>query len=99
MKTLSSDIWDISKKLDYPSFVLDVLHLYSTMLEFANDEYRDCMNEDEKISLMNIPLEIFFLNFQQIDVFIEALELELQNSFLFKTLFNDICLPFIEILI
>jgi len=99
IKKLSFDIWDISKKLDYPSFVLDVIYLYSLMLEFANDEYRDCMNEEEKISLMNVPLEIFFFNSQQIEIFINALELELKRSLSLKLLINDICLPFIEILI
>ena len=80
-KDLSQKIFEISKELKYPSFVLYIINHYSSMLKTYGDYNLEMIpNEKDRLELMNVDFNKFILTEEQLKIFIEALQLELINA-------------------
>jgi hypothetical protein len=80
-KILRSNIINLSKEINYSSLVLDVIKDYSTMLTTFGDPELDLIpNFKDQLALMNVELNYFISTKEELEILIEALELELKNS-------------------
>jgi len=80
-KDLSKKILEISNLLNYPAFVLEIIEYYSTMLITPYDENLYLIpNKEDRFALMNVNLDYFISTEQQLEIFIEALELNLKYN-------------------
>jgi len=80
-KILRSNIINFSKKINYSYLVLDVIENYSTMLITYGDPELDLIpNSKDRLALMNVDLNYFISTKEELEILIEALELELKNS-------------------
>jgi hypothetical protein len=70
-------IIEVAKELNYPTLILEVISSYSQMLII--DEDPDLDGED-RLDILNVDLNQFISTEEQLLIFIEALELELQSA-------------------
>lgn len=79
-KNFSQKIFEFSKDINYPFFILNIIKEYSVMFLTLGDPYLDLIpKKKEQIDLMNINFNKFIFTKEQLKIFIEALELELQT--------------------
>jgi hypothetical protein len=76
-KGFREKIVEVANELNYPTLILEVISFYSQMLIMDEDPYLD---GEDRLDILNVDLNQFISTEEQLLIFIEALELELQNS-------------------
>jgi hypothetical protein len=87
---LRKEIRKFSTFINYPSFVLEVIKLYSTMLQTYGDPELDLIpKKKDRLAIMNVDLSHFISTRQELEIFIEALELEFQDVIYSQSLYSS----------